>query len=264
MMEPNVSDSLIKKVRALIKLQESAHAIGSIAEAANAADKIRDILLKHNLALHEVHKEEKTAEEPIGETRMDTSNLTQGNEGGWVRKLAETIATYNLCHVIGSGSAVGIIYIIGSGTNCEVVWYTVEQLVNRLRPMARTAFKDYKGNEKRNTYIRGYLQGAVMGIGTQFMKSKLEQEREASVAETINENLRIPQATQALMIVGLVKYEKQRVKQWIDDNMKLKSVAVPTYKSQSGKVQGYQDGSSMQIHGGVSQGAQKNKSRLLD
>ena len=47
-------ESIIEKVQKLLRLQKGAEDIGSLEEAANAAEKVQTLLLKHNLEMADI------------------------------------------------------------------------------------------------------------------------------------------------------------------------------------------------------------------
>lgn len=249
--------SLKEKIRKLIALQEGAQKIGSIEEAANAAEKIRALLMKHNLDLYSIQKE--GHEEETEMQTFDTGELSVKTEGDWINMLTRVIAEFHLCEAIGTGKARSWIYVIGKPSNVEIVWYTVEQLANRIRPMAREAFKTYKGLEKRNTFIRGYLMGAVWGIRKQLAEKAA---KEAWAAKQDRDNNLI--GTQALMMVNMT------VKHRIDNEAYKKKVMTTTTarvkstKSISGKVIGTQAGYGMSINAGIKGGSSSGPNGFLN
>lgn len=242
-----MDENLLKKIKRLLALQESAQKMGSIEEAANAASKVRDLLMKHNLDLYSVQKwEERPKEEQIDKAEFDTSTLSTKVEGDWVRQLAEVISRFNMCRVIGTGHSRGIIFIIGTPTNTQITWYTVEQLVVRIRGMAKEAFKVYRGAEKRNTFIRGYLRGAIEGIG-----KKLGEERAREQFQAQQDRESGLQNTNALMVVGMGVQMMSKVESYMKSNFRLKTKATSSLSSTGGRAMGKEAGYRMGIHKGV-------------
>lgn len=241
-----MDNKVIDKIRKLIKLEESATKVGSIAEAANAAERIRELLQAHNLEMSQISMQEPEKEEAVTSDRFYPEELTKPHEGDWIRSLTEVIGRFNNCRVIGTGKSVGAIYIVGTQTNSQVTWYTVSQLSNRLRPMAKQAWKDYKGFEKRNTFIRGYYIGAVRGIDT-----KLTEEKERERAQASKDRNNGLENTNALMIVNMDDLMTKKVQSYINANFNVGTRRARTTKSASGWSQGFEAGKSMSINSGV-------------
>lgn len=242
----NIPKALIEKIQKLLRLQEGAT---TIEEAANAASKIADMLKKYNLDMASVRAANAAIEEEVVLKNVyDTSDLEKSHEGGWVDRLIRIIAKDNMCRAIGL-QGTSKIYVFGTKTNAEMSWYITEQLVNRLRPMSREAFAIYEGNEKRNTFFRGYFAGAVIGIGEQLMRNAKKAEEQA------DEDRHKGAQTEGLMILNMVKYEEKRtdevVRQFTSGARMVSSNKRGT-SSQGGRVEGYKAGSTMGIHGGLS------------
>lgn len=156
-----------EKLAKMLALQKSAEEIGSEAEAATFAAKIQSMLIKYELELSDLDKTE-TQSVDVDEEIVDVGALTLGNEGKWVQYLINGIARSNTCKVILSKKYQGDLscLLVGHMFNREAVKYIVNELTPKLRNMARYSFKfNYRGSEKRNTYIRGFLMGAAQEIG---------------------------------------------------------------------------------------------------
>lgn len=243
----NLPKDLVEKIQKLLRLQERA---GSIEEAANAASKVRAMLLKYNLDLETVQMAggSSSQEEPICRPSFNTDELTKKSEGGWIRSLTEAIAKQNMCTVIGTGQTIGLIYIIGTATNAELVWYMVEELSHRIRGMSREAFRKYDGREKRNTYFRGYYVGAVQGIRSQ-MEAKIEEERAAArIVETYEAIDRTSEQCTQLATVRMIDRMKEKVNDFISEEFPRLGYKKSTRLSGiGGRAQGMRDGSTMNL-----------------
>jgi len=251
-----MEDSLKKKIQKLLALQESAAKIGSIEEAANATEKIRALLMKHNLDLYSIQKEGK--EEEIEQSMLYPEELSPKTEGDWVKYLTHVIARHNMCEAIGTGRARGIMYIIGKPSNVEIVHYLIEQLINRIRPMGRKAFTEYNGFEKRNTFLRGYYRGAVKGIDYQL---DLAGARERNHAEQDRKQSLI--GTTALMTQHMLARNKQEIEAYLKKNFKIKLGRTSSLSSSSGRAQGFEAGKSMNINKGLGSSGPK-ATKFLD
>lgn len=268
----HIPKELIAKIQKLMKLEEGAKKLGNIEEAANAAGKIRDILMKHNLDLYTVQNagDQTQKEAPIIKDDYQPEDFTKPHEGDWVKRLVKTIAPFYLCKCFGyTNTAMGLkVTIIGTATNVEIVWYTVEQLVNRIRPLSRDAFKAYTGHEKRNTFFRGFFRGAVEGIQYQLAENA---QREVYKAKEAEERKRAGKPiaeleSTAIMFIGMQVQEQRRVQQFIDHNINFGN---STRKGSSlsgvgGKQTGFETGKKINIASGVGSGASTPKSKWLN
>ena len=258
----NLPKALVTKIQALLRLQESANAIGSIEEAANAASKIRNLLLKHNLELQDILAQGGTnaVEEPIVQPLYNPNDFTRPHEGKWITTLTDTIARFNMGRVIitkNRATGEDNIYIIATKSNAELIWYTVEMLSDRIRPMAKAAFSKYVGPEKRNTYIRGYYLGACAGIREQLTKNREDEINEARMLESMKVESRNESQTTQLAIANMLQVNERKLTNYIQENFRLRSGSGPKSKGMNGRQQGKVDGSNMNLGVG-----QRNQRRI--
>lgn len=266
----NIPKEVIAKIQKLIKLEESAKTVGNLEEAANAGAKIRDILMKHNLDLYKVQQagDHTQKKEPISQKSYNPEDLTRPHEGGWVSLMVRALGTTYLCKVIGrpgfdNGKSV---WIVGTASNVEILWYTVEQLCNRIRPIAREEFKKYKGKEKRNTYFRGFYVGAVNGIRDRLALDAQREVWKAQQAEKEkrNGNVVTDAENTSLMVIAMQVEHFRDIDRHCEATMNLgyTNSKGPSYKGVSGKVAGYETGKSMGINSGVGSGVRPGIKRL--
>jgi len=166
-------DKVKDKLAKLLRLQEGANKIGSLEEAATAAAKIQSLLFKYNLAMADISSKENTPEVEKSIIDLESMGRTK-TSGKWMEALANVLARHNLCKVVLVAQTQ--VYIFGQPENVKVVSVLFTQLVHRLKGMSKQAFKDYNGFEKKNTFLRGYLLGAVRGIDTKLTENKREME----------------------------------------------------------------------------------------
>lgn len=236
------------KIEKLLKLKEGAEKIGSLEEAANAAAKISDMLIKYNLEMSQINLNKD--ENNIEHNKYDLSDLGWTKVGGsWIQKLYHVIATHNLCYVVISSGWVNdkkvdkYIYLFGDKLNIESVNYICLQLIERIKDMSNQAFKLYTtmgGREKRNAFKRGYFIGAVNGIST---KLRLE----AIIREKENSNITAMVVTNSAKIQEVVKDIFPRV-----GKAKQRKLS-----AESGKELGFRDGRNMDIRKGLNNGDNK-------
>lgn len=201
-----IPQNIIEKIQKLLNLKEGAEAVGSLAEAENAAAKMQDLLMKWNLDLNQVKSASIAAKAKISieEVFVDTSKKTKKSESFWVPRLYVGVARNNLCKVWWGGAGEFYVNIIGHSHNIALVEYICDQLIDKIRIAEKFAWKDYykenEGNswsEKRGTFRRGFLEGASIGI-----TKRLDAEYENM--QNHNDN------PYALMIVN----KKQEVEEW--------------------------------------------------
>jgi Protein of unknown function (DUF2786) len=155
---------VIDTIQKLLALRDGT---SSQAEAESAAAKVQELLFKYNLDMAEV---EATVPKEEKQIKREFFGTDQGkNESSWIVQLYSSVAKYNFCTIVthtfirGRFKKVGVA-VLGKQTNIEIVHYTVDWLVPRIRKMCAESWKEYWGHEKKGKYTRGYLMGCVSGI----------------------------------------------------------------------------------------------------
>jgi hypothetical protein len=173
-------EALIDKIRKLLEKSESAKSLGSQAEAEAFAMKAQQLMFDYQIEAEEVRKAS-GGKFKMKQAIINFEALTNRHESDWVDKLIRSLARGNLCLAVGlsygapsvydnpSDWREGDIWIGGQPENIEMTQYMLDQLLSRARIMAKESFKKYSGDEKRNTYIRGFLRGFALGIGEKLM-----------------------------------------------------------------------------------------------
>lgn len=235
-----LDNNILLKIKALFDKAESAKQMGSLEEAESFATKAQELLMKYNLEMSDV-RDAASADKKEAMVKGDIKfeELTGRHESDWVLDLYNVIARHNLCAVVISRrrDATGsyrYLSLIGYKSNAEIVDYTVKQLVTRIRAMSRSAFSQYFGDTKRNTWVRGYLRGAVNGINIKLTGA-------------------VKELTQANPGVGLmiISNEVQLKETMTKLYGKLGKSSQTRLKGQDGFEKGQQDGKNMSIHKGL-------------
>lgn len=182
MAELNVPINVLAKVQKLLSLADGAKAVGSTAEAENAASKASRLLMEYNISEEEARQFGQT-KKAVKEESIDHTKKNGPKEGDWVRHLYSGIAKHNLCQVIiqkghGKYKIPDTLILIGTDTNRELVNYFAEYLVPQIRQLARKSWSEYMGKEKRLSYIRAFLLGCAHGIA-----HKLAEQQEQMAAQ---------------------------------------------------------------------------------
>jgi len=234
--------SIIEKVQKLLSLQKGAEVIGSLKEAANAAEKVQTLLLKYNLEMADISAYDPDREQKIGRA-IYRDVYAKKNEGKWIYRLYDVLAKHNLCDVIFSrfrdtnNKFNMYVNLIGTKDNVIVVKFLADQLDNRLRRLEIKAW-DSEGKyygEKRNAFRRAYLMGACHGIDIQLKEAKV---RAMGESKQIN----------ALVLANDIKLY-DAVTHFFPN---LKNGRARTILSaQVGESLGYRDGRSMAINKGI-------------
>jgi len=262
----NISQDIINRIHKLLNLKEGAEAVGSFAEAENAAAKLQNLLMKYNLDLQEVRKAKQEERFEMHDDWIYMGHKADKRESTWVTLLCAAIARNSMCRVSVHDWH---IHIIGEKSNVQLILYICDQMIEKVRIAEKLAWKIHDASdepewkkEKRGTFRRGFYQGACHGID-----ARLRRERE-EMMEAHNPF--------AVMIVSQAKvvedyWIEKYVKPWEDEmkkareqqeedeangkkKKKTKAVKIREKKgisSTQGWRSGYDAGLEMQINKGV-------------
>jgi len=184
--------TIIERVQKLMQLQEGATEIGSLEEAANAAEKVQRLLMKYNLELSDISRHSPDSAQKIGKA-IYRDVIAKKNEGQWIYRLYSVLATHNFCDIIytnfydiAQNKKNRFVNLIGTKDNVEVVKFLAEQLEMRLRILEKKAWDRAKPyGEKRNAFRRGYFMGAAHGINAQLTEVKKSMIRESTTTSAL-------------------------------------------------------------------------------
>jgi rRNA processing protein Krr1/Pno1 len=179
----NVPQNIIDKIHKLLNLKEGAEAVGSLAEAENAAAKLQDLLMKYNLDLAEVRKAKQEERFEMHDDWVYMGDKADKRESTWVTMLCAAIARNSMCRVSVHDWH---IHIIGEKNNVQLILYICDQMIEKVRIAEKFAWKihdaqpDFYGKEKRGTFRRGFYQGACHGIDQRLRRQREEQMQAAN------------------------------------------------------------------------------------
>lgn len=223
---------IMEKIRKLLALSEDAKKQGSLAEAANAAAKVQDLLMKHNLSMAEINRDKPSS---VDETMINILKKAWNHRHGkWVFHLYKVIAKANLCDIyVHLTKGRERIFIVGEEKNREIVEYMADQIIARLYAMQQYAWRVYKGPEKQGTFRRGYFLGATVAI-----TAKLKESFDKGVRDT-------PQAQ------SLVHLKDQAIQDFLAKKYLKKNRTAIRITGQDGFKTGQRDGKDMSISKGL-------------
>lgn len=245
----HIPDSLLEKIQKLMRVKDDGSA--SQGEIENATKMINTLLMKHNLEMSQVigHGMDKNQ---MTDDSFDLNGKQTRHEAGWVVQLFNVIANHNLCeclHELRSNrnkDDMGSMIVIGTKVNIEIVYYTVDQLHERIKEMCGRAWKEYVGQEKRNTYRRGYLRGAVVGINNALRAQSEQRMKQLEIPTLENQQMGLMLRSNAQALTAYMQEE------YGHGIKRSKSTGL---SGRGGFEQGKHDGSNMGINKGLSKGS---------
>lgn len=190
-METNqIDNTILEKIKKLMRLKESAEKVGSLAEAQNAAAKMQNLLTKYNIEIHSISTEEEQKSRIDQSDKLDFKCTKTG--GKWKLNLLDVICRYNFCKMIFVNNRYSkTMTIIGDKNNIEVVVFIYNFLTLNLFSLAELRWKEYQkvnviqNSSFRYTFLRNYLQGAIEGLESKFRKEKREMEQQNSTLTSV-------------------------------------------------------------------------------
>ena len=244
-----VPKSIFEKIKKLLCLAEGARAINSLHEAELATLKAQELLLEYNLSIENINLRDK---EPIIKDSVNNwdkpndfkVNFAPKNEGKWIISLYFCICRHNFCRGISHKNH--DFTILGEKHNTEIVNYICQQLITKLRILAKESYKKYcheeRGYENKGSYIRGFFKGAIDGIN-----DKLYSQKVKIMSENTNINALVLVKNEALKKFEAKEYPKLGIFNPGHNN------------SYYGKIHGYKTGNNLSINKAIETSALNQK-----
>jgi len=227
---------LLEKLRKLFSYQEDSEKRNSIHEAANAAQRIQDLLIKHNLSMADINgKLNQPNSSDIIREMINGKDIGYNKRyGKWIEQLIYTVCEYNLCKlIVHSTYNEPNFAIIGKPDNVEIVIFLVNQLMIKALLSEKEEWKHYRGNEAHGMWRRGYLMGFALGI-----KSKLKAQLESFITENNS-------------VTSLVRVHKEAIDNFINESYSNLGKSRTGGNSSEGSYTGFRNGKNTDIHKGL-------------
>lgn len=250
----SLPEGLLDKIKKLLEIRADRGATEN--EVEQAALMASRLLMKHNLTMADAEAHGQQKKSGITEDTFDLNEWQSKTDGAWVMRLCQFLCNFNLCHsihMIHPGNHQGTMKIIGKVNNVEIVQYLLVQLIVKIEAIYKVRWKEYEsggGEEKRNTFRRGYCNGVVNGIA-----HKLRQNQEEMLCQAQKENTNM-----GLMVINNGKDIMAYIKETHPGTKPITGVAGQTKKGFDGRAQGFKDGKDMNINQGL---GNKDNSGLL-
>ena len=153
-----------EKITKLLKLAEDEAATPE--EAALAAQRAQELMLKYNIDLAQIDTgEDGTEGEDIETTLYDLHSVGDtGRMIKWKRILLTVIAKHNFTQAVYMKNS-SLITIIGQPHNTEFVQYLYEYLVPQLERMGEDAYYADPWARHRSRFLQSFYVGAINVIG---------------------------------------------------------------------------------------------------
>lgn len=250
-----IPEKILRQIKHLLDFANDGR--GAKEEMEAAAAKASALMLKYNLEMHQIKKENPDGMDGV---QIRINDRQSKNDGNFVLGMYNIIAKNNFCKVIHltSNHNLGNIAILGTKVNIHAVGYIADQLIERIKNLEIRVWKDMQDRtqQKRNAFRRGYYAGAVAGIGVKLAMQREHQRKQAEEEEQQKAKLAgyigDVQMTTALVRMeqdnsaALTAYMEQQFPNSYTDTRKKK-----TLKAADAKALGYAHGKAMNIHKGL-------------
>lgn len=242
MTPKETEEKAIEKIQKLLALQQSAEKVGSIQEAANAAEKVQRLLLKHNLSMDSLNLQDKA---PVKGLYMDLEKIFDYDkrQGLWVFSMIGVVSKFYLCRVIflkvsGSNQPPQVVFI-GRDDNVQTAIGASLNMASQIRYLEKIAYKKSGQVEPRGSFRRAYYGGVVIGLAHAI--ARIEQLRKEAQVVEVEPGVNLP-----MVIVGqLIKQTESENQDFISkrfgDDIKHKSGG-KVREDSAGTFMGYRDG----------------------
>jgi hypothetical protein len=153
-----MDNDLKKKLQALKAMAER----GTIHEAAVAAEKLREMLVKHCISLDEIAIEE-----------IKTQDFTVGlGLNSWKRSLICMLGRHYFCRVIVVIKS-PIVKIVGEEINVVTTTCLYSYMLNIFKRLAKEAWPEYKGTDPHFEWVQAFFVGCIETIDRRLTTNEL-------------------------------------------------------------------------------------------
>ena len=203
--------STVDKIRKMQAHAESAHKIGSEAEAQAFAAKIAELLETHKLQMSDIEFAAQDEEEPVGRNKIDYDAAgipLTGKRTLWTEQLAGIIARAHFCRILIYRNS-SRVTIIGRRSDSEVVTYMITLMYRtavRLEAEAHKAFRrELRADGRLRAEATGFRRAFLLG----FVQRLRERYEEARLARKV---------TQSSTALVRVDSSVKAVREWMNQN----------------------------------------------
>lgn len=189
-----MSDPIIDKLAKMLRHQESARQIGSIAEAEAFATRIQELLAKHKLEMSDIQFVEQERAEPVGEVvvRPDDMGIKyERRRIEWQEDLAMAIAHANDCRTLISNHS-NYAFFVGRKSDREICVALFRYFLNLIVETAEKAASEAKDSERARLkarlswytgadlrwHMRDFRESFASGMSTAIQRRLYERRRE--------------------------------------------------------------------------------------
>lgn len=223
-----MDNPIIDKLAKLLRHQESAKAIGSIAEAEAFATRIQELLTKHKLEMSDIQFVEQETAEPIEDEYVTPRTLGIKHESKrvmWQENLASAIARSNDCSTLISNHS-NVAYFVGRKSDREICVALFRYFLNLIVEMADREAESAKEDERTKLKIaRPWYTGADLRWHMRDFRVSYSKGMSAAIQSRLMERRRSleselkKQATESTALIHLRK-TSEAIDKYLEDMFK--------------------------------------------
>lgn len=238
----NEATKIYEKITKLLALSKSPNEH----EAALAAERAQDLLLKYNLSLADIQTP--GSQEEIGKHLV--SSMPGGKKYHWCGTLLNGIATANFCKAVWTGSS---LFVIGRKSNAAVCREMYLYLLEAIERVSAEAWKAWKKQTKPSgaestRWYNSFVDGCTNRIYYRLMEIRKQQETVGSSDGSVS----------ALVCVSLYQREDAAIEEFAAANLKIGKGSSSQKKTNlSAYSAGSKAGENISLNKQVKSGSQK-------
>lgn len=188
MSEPTKQDQIIERIKKLMKHAESAKQLGSLQEAEAFAAKANEMLLEHNLTMHQIAMSAEKDEDEFAKYQYSEYLRYSDNQSGneWKFRLAKVLASHNLCGVV-FVRRFKEVQIYGQMSNVDTVVWLWNFLSIALLRIAQESHIKNKDSifTNRYAYLKNFLIGACAGLDSKMYSERHNHAHAAKINDLV-------------------------------------------------------------------------------
>lgn len=158
-------DSVLELLAKLMRHEQSAREVGSLAEAEAFASKVQQLLTAHKLDMSEIDFEQREQFEPIGRENVFASDIgikRRNKRIEWQEGLAFAIATCNGCQLLITNAS-NAVFFVGRTSDRQACAQVYVRFVRMAFDLAEKSAEESKGAQREKCMKRNgqWYNGAV-------------------------------------------------------------------------------------------------------
>jgi len=242
-------ESVIELLAKLMRHEQSARDIGSLAEAEAFASKVQQLLTAHKLDMSEIQFEEREQFEPVGQEIVSAHDLgikRRPKRVRWQERLASAIAECNGCTLLITDHA-NTVFFVGRTSDRQVCVHIYGRFVRMAFELSEKSAGENRDEQRDKCkedngavfahWMRAYKNSFCVGFSNAMQTRFYEQRRQMEEAKKEADG-------EGCSAMVHMRKDAEAIKVYLDDLFKgrKESKAKPNFDSDSFNRDGYHSG----------------------